>query len=62
MTNEGFAELFGAPARRPEGRLDGPMDLAASLQCATEGAVLWLARSLASETEARKRTDREAEL
>jgi len=39
-----------------------PMDLAASIQCATEGAVLWLARSLASETEARDRTGREAEL
>jgi hypothetical protein len=39
-----------------------PMDFAASTQCATEGAVLWLARALAFETEARDRTGREAEL
>jgi carbamoyltransferase len=54
MTNEGFAELFGVPARKPEDRLDQVhMDLAASIQCVTEEAILRLARSLASETGAR---------
>jgi carbamoyltransferase len=54
MTNEGFAELFGVPARKPEDRLDQVhMDLAASIQCVTEEAILRLARSIASETGAR---------
>src|SRR5215813_10421485 len=54
MTNDGFAELFGVPARKPEDRLEQVhMDLAASIQSVTEEAILRLARSLASETGAR---------
>jgi carbamoyltransferase len=55
MTNELFAELFGVPARGPEDRLEQVhMDLAASIQSVTEEAIIRLARSLASETGARK--------
>ncbi len=51
MTNDGFAELFGVPARKPEERLEQVhMDLAASIQWVTEEAILRLARSLARET------------
>src|SRR5262249_9605967 len=54
MTNDGFAELFGVPARKPEDRLEQVhMDLAASIQSVTEETILRLARSLASETGAR---------
>jgi len=54
MTNNGFAELFGVPARMPEDRLEQVhMDLAASIQNVTEEAILRLARALASETGAR---------
>ena len=54
MTNDGFAELFGVPARKPEDQLEQVhMDLAASIQSVTEEAILRLARSLASETGAR---------
>ena len=54
MTNDGFAELFGVPARKPEDRLEQVhMDLAASIQSVTEEVILRLARSLASETGAR---------
>ena len=54
MTNEGFAELFGVPARKPEDRLEQiHMDLAASIQSVTEEAILRLVHSLASETGAR---------
>ena len=54
MTNDGFAELFGVPARKPEDRLEQVhMDIAASIQNVTEEVVLRLARSLASETGAR---------
>ena len=55
MTNGLFAELFGVPARGPEDRLEQVhMDLAASIQSVTEEAIIRLARSLASETGARK--------
>ena len=55
MTNDLFAELFGVPARGPEDRLEQVhMDLAASIQSVTEEAIIRLARSLASETGARK--------
>jgi carbamoyltransferase len=51
MTNEGFAELFGVSARKPEDRLEQVhMDLAASIQSVTEEAIIRLARSLAAET------------
>jgi carbamoyltransferase len=54
MTNSRFAELFGIPRRCPEDRLDQiHMDLAASIQRATEEVVLRLTRSLAAETGAR---------
>ncbi len=54
MTNEGFAELFGVPARKPEEWLEPVhMDLAASIQKVTEEAILRLTRSLAVETGAR---------
>jgi carbamoyltransferase len=51
MTTERFHELFGGPPRKPEERLDQRhMDLAASIQKATEAIVLRLARSAAKET------------
>jgi carbamoyltransferase len=51
MTNDKFAALFGIPARKPEDRLEQiHMDLAASIQCVTEEAILRLTRSLAAET------------
>jgi carbamoyltransferase len=51
MTNDRFDELFGAPARKPEDRLEQRhMDLAASVQAVTEEVVLKLTRSLAKET------------
>lgn len=51
MTNRRFAELFGAPARPPEGRLmPFHMDMAASIQSVTEEVVLRLTRSLGAET------------
>src|SRR5437588_1952557 len=54
MTNDGFAGLFGVPARKPEDRLEQiHMDLAASIQSVTEEAILRLTRSLAAETGAR---------
>jgi carbamoyltransferase len=54
MTNDKFAELFGAPARDPESLLtDREMDLAASIQAVTEEIVLKLTRSLAKETGAK---------
>jgi carbamoyltransferase len=47
MTNERFAELFGAAARPPEGRLtQREMDIARSIQEVTEEVVLRLARTL----------------
>jgi carbamoyltransferase len=54
MTNERFAALFGAPARRPDDALTPfHMDIAASIQAVTEEVVLRLCRSIAVETGAR---------
>jgi carbamoyltransferase len=51
MTNEHFDELFGAPRRKPEERLEQRhMDLAASIQAVTEEVVLKLAKSIREET------------
>lgn len=52
MTNAAFADLFGQPVRRPETDLLTPfhMDIAASLQAATEEIVLRLARAARAET------------
>ncbi|QPJ62560.1 MAG: carbamoyltransferase [Candidatus Nitronauta litoralis] len=52
MTNDKFHDLFGGPPRQAEtDRLDQRhMDLAASVQHATEELVLQLARSIAKET------------
>ena len=51
MTNEKFAELFGATARSPETLLtQREMDIAASIQNVTEEIVCRLGRSIASET------------
>ena len=51
MTGPKFDALFGAPARKPEERLEQRhMDLAASVQAVTEEIVLRLARSIAKET------------
>ncbi|CAJ0858974.1 7-O-carbamoyltransferase [freshwater sediment metagenome] len=51
MTNDRFDQLFGAPARKPEERLEQRhMDLAASVQAVTEEVVLRLTRALAAET------------
>jgi carbamoyltransferase len=52
MTNDKFAKLFDGPARNPEvDRITQKhMDLAASVQMATEEVVLRLTRSLARET------------
>ncbi len=51
MTNGRFAELFGAPARKPEEKLTQfHMDIAASIQKVTEEIVLRMTRSLAAET------------
>src|SRR5206468_10081562 len=51
MTNRKFAELFGAPARKPEDRLtQREMDLAASVQVVCEQIVLALAKGIARET------------
>jgi carbamoyltransferase len=51
MTNERFDALFGAPRRR-DGELLTPfhMDMAASIQAATEEIVLRMTRALAAET------------
>jgi carbamoyltransferase len=51
MTNGRFAELFGAPARKPDQKLTQfHMDIAASIQKVTEEIVLRMTRSLAAET------------
>src|SRR4051812_9715056 len=51
MTNSKFDELFGAPRRKPEDRLEQrEMDLAASIQAVTEEVVLKLAQSIRQET------------
>ena len=55
MTNDRFARLFGQPVRKPEDRLSAfHMDVAASIQAATEEIMLRLARSAARETGMRK--------
>jgi carbamoyltransferase len=47
MTNQRFADLFGAPARTPETRLSQKeMDIARSIQEVTEEVVLRLARTV----------------
>ena len=47
MTNVQFAELFGAPARKPEARLSQrEMDIARSIQEVTEEVVLRLSRTV----------------
>ena len=51
MTGDKFHQLFGGPPRRPDERLtQHHMDLAASIQAATEEVVLRLTRSIAAET------------
>ncbi len=51
MTNEKFDKLFGGPARKPEELLTQKhMDLAASVQAATEEIILRMTRALAKET------------
>ena len=51
MTNDKFAGLFGAPARKPEDKLtQREMDLAASIQAVTEEVVLKLAAGIVKET------------
>jgi carbamoyltransferase len=51
MTNDKFAEVFGAKTRKPEEELtQHHMDLAASVQAVTEEIVLRLARSVRKET------------
>ena len=51
MTNDRFADLFGAPVRKPEVDPLTPfhMDIAASVQAVTEEIILRLTRSLAAE-------------
>jgi carbamoyltransferase len=51
MTNERFADLFGAPVRKSKTELltQFHMDIAASIQKVTEEVILRLTRSLASE-------------
>jgi carbamoyltransferase len=54
MTNDRFHDLFGGPPRQPEELMNQRhMDLAASVQKATEEIVLRLTRSLAAETGSR---------
>ena len=55
MVNERFEALFGQPTRRPEKDLLTPfhMDIAASIQAATEQIVLHLARAIQRETGAK---------
>lgn len=51
MTNSKFADLFGAPARQPEGVLtQREMDLAASIQEVTEEVVIKLAKGIHKST------------
>jgi carbamoyltransferase len=50
MTNQAFADLFGAPARTPETALaQREMDIASSIQAVTEEVVLRLARTVQRE-------------
>jgi len=51
MTNRRFADLFGAPARKPESELtQREMDIARSIQDVTEEVVVRLARTIRQET------------
>lgn len=51
MTNARFAKLFGAPARKPEGKLtQREMDIARSIQDVTEEIVLRLANTVKKDT------------
>ncbi|WP_417909093.1 carbamoyltransferase [Candidatus Electronema sp. PJ] len=51
MTNAHFAKLFGAEARKPEGKLtQREMDIARSIQDVTEEIVLRLAKTVQKET------------
>ena len=51
MTNDKFADLFGAPPREPESKLtQRDMDLARSIQDVTEEVMLRLSRTLHQET------------
>jgi carbamoyltransferase len=51
MTNSRFADLFGAPARKPESELtQREMDIARSIQDVTEEVVVRLARTIRLET------------
>jgi carbamoyltransferase len=54
MTNPKFDQLLGGPARKPESPLtQRDMDLAASIQSATEEVILRLTRALVAETGSR---------
>src|SRR5580700_2093277 len=54
MTNDRFAQLFGAPARKPDQLLTPfHMDVAASIQAVLDEAVLRMTRSLAKQTGSR---------
>jgi len=53
MTNQRFADLFGAPARKPETKIaQKEMDIARSIQAVTEEVVLRLARTIHDELKA----------
>ena len=55
MTNRRFAKLFGGPPRKPETEItQREMDIAASIQAATEECVLRMARHVKAETNQRK--------
>ncbi|MEB3226909.1 MAG: carbamoyltransferase [Synechocystis sp.] len=52
MTNQKFADLFGAPRRSPESQLtQREMDIAASIQAVTEDVVLRLGNTVCEELE-----------
>ena len=55
MTNENFSQLFGKPVRNPESEklTQFHMDIAASIQSATEEIVLRLAKSLSKENDSK---------
>ena len=55
MTNENFSQLFGAPVRNPKIKqlTQFHMDIAASIQSATEEIVLRIVRSLSKESDSK---------
>ena len=55
MTNDNFSQLFGKPVRNPESEklTQFHMDIAASIQSATEEIVLRLAKSLSKENDSK---------